>query len=108
METKTLNPDCEIEHLLFHMECNGIKPNSNHGRILPWLEKSGPGDYSVTDIAKAISLSVRQIRLSLNLVSCTINATKLKFKYNILISGKTNTAVARFARPLKRLKLEKR
>ncbi len=108
METKTLNPDCEIEHLLFHMECNGIKPNSNHGRILLWLEKSGPGDYSVTDIAKAISLSVRQIRLSLNLVSCTINATKLKFKYNILISGKTNTAVARFARPLKRLKLEKR
>jgi hypothetical protein len=60
--------------------------------------KKGPGDYSVTDIAGAIGLSVRQARVSINLVCCTINATPLKFKYNILVSGKTNTAVAHFAR----------
>ena len=39
MEIKTLNPDCEIEQLFFHMKVNGIRPNSNHGRILLWLEK---------------------------------------------------------------------
>jgi hypothetical protein len=98
VENKTLNPDCEIEQLFFHMKVNGIKPNSNYGRILLWLEKKGPGDYSVTDIARAIGLSVRQTRLSINLVCCTINATKLKFKYNILVSGKTKTAMAHFAR----------
>jgi hypothetical protein len=98
METKTLNPDCEIEQLFFHMKLNGIRPNSNHGRILLWLEKQGPGDYSVTNIAGAIGLSVRHTRLSINLVCCTINATKLKFKYNILVSGKTNMAMAHFAR----------
>jgi hypothetical protein len=98
METKALNPDCEIEQLLFHMKLNGIRPNSNPGRILLWLEKKGAGEYSITDIAGAIDLSVRQTRLSINLVCCTINATKLKFKYNILISGKTSTAVAHFAR----------
>jgi hypothetical protein len=98
METKTSNPDCEIEQLFFHMKVNGIRPNSNHGRILLWLEKKGPGDYSVTDIAWAIGLSVRQTRLSINLVRCTINATKLKLKYNILVSGKTKTAMAHFAR----------
>jgi hypothetical protein len=95
METKTLNPDCEIEQLFFHMKANGIRPNSSHGRILLWLEKKGPGDYSVTDIAGALGLSVR---LSINLVRCTINATKLKLKYNILVSGKTKTATAHFAR----------
>src|SRR5580698_3323200 len=101
METETINPDCEIEQLLFHMKINGIRPNSNHGRILLWLEKNGPGDYSITNIAAAIGLSVRQTRLSINLVRCTINATKLKLKYNILVSGKTgktNTAMAHFAR----------
>jgi len=101
MDIKTLNPDCEIEQLFFHMKVNGIRPNSNHGRILLWLEKNGPGDYSITNIAAAIGLSVRQTRLSINLVRCTINATKLKLKYNILVSGKTgktNTAMAHFAR----------
>src|SRR6516165_359348 len=92
METKTLNPDCEIEQLFFHMKMNGIRPNSNPGCILLWLEKKGPGDYSVADIARAIGISVRQARLSINLVCCTINASKLKFKYNILIRGKTNRA----------------
>jgi hypothetical protein len=98
METKALNPDCEIEQLLFHMKFNGIRSNSNHGRILLWLEKKGPGEYLIMDIAAAIGLSVRQTRLSVNLVCCTINATQLKRKYNILVSGKTNSAVARFAR----------
>ncbi len=98
METKTLNPDCEIEQLLFRLKFNGIRPNSNHGRILLWLEKNGPGDYPITDIAKAIGLSVRRTRLAVIFVCCTINATKLKFNYYILISGKTNTAVAHFAR----------
>ena len=57
METKTLNPDCEIEQLLFRMKFNGIRSNSNHSRILLWLkEKNGPGDYSITDIATAIGL----------------------------------------------------
>jgi hypothetical protein len=98
METETINPDCEIEQLLFQMKINGIRPNSNHGRILLWLEKNGPGDYSVADIAKAIGLSVRRTRLAIILVCCTINATKMKSKYNILISGKTNTAVAHFMR----------
>ena len=107
MEIKTLNPDCELEQLFFHMKVSGIRPNSNHARILLWLEKKGPGDYSVTDIAGAIGLSVRQTRLSINLVCCTINATKLKFKYNILVSGKTNIAMAHFARVRKGLKLEK-
>ena len=60
METETINPDCEIEQLLFHMKINGIKPNSSPGRILLWLEKRGPGDYSVANIAEAISLSVRR------------------------------------------------
>ena len=107
MEARTLNPDCEIEQLFFHMKFTGIRPNSNHGRILLWLEKKGPGDYSVTDIAEAIGLSVRQTRLIINLVCCTINATSLKFKYNILVSGKTNIAMAHFARVRKGLKLEK-
>jgi hypothetical protein len=98
MEIKTLNPDCELEQLFFHLKVNGISPNGNHGRILLWLEKKGPGDYSVTDIAAAIGRSVRQTRLSINLVRCTINATKLKLKHNILVSGKTKTAMARFAR----------
>jgi hypothetical protein len=98
METESINPDCEIEQLLFHMKINGIRPNSNHGRILLWLEKNGPGDYSVADIAKAIGLSVRRTRLAIILVCCTISATKMKSKYNILISGKTNTAVAHFVR----------
>jgi hypothetical protein len=98
MQTGTLNPDCEIEQLLFHLKINGIMSNSNHGRILLWLEKNGPGDYSITDIAKAIDLSVRRTRLAIIHVCCTINATKMKSKYNILISGKTNTAVAHFAR----------
>jgi hypothetical protein len=80
METQVLNPDCEIEQLLFHMKLSGIKPNSNPGRILLWLEKNGQGDYSATDIAAAIGLSVRQMRLSINLICCTINATKLKFQ----------------------------
>jgi hypothetical protein len=107
METKTLNPDCEIEQLLFHMKFNGIRSNSNHSRILLWLEKNGPGDYSITDIATAIGLSVRQTRLVINLVCCTINATSLKFKYNILVSGKTNIAMVYFARVRRGLKLEK-
>jgi len=98
METETINPDCEIEQLLFHMKISGIKPNSSHGRILLWLEKNGPGDYSVADIAKAICLSARRTRLAIMLVSCTINATKMKSKYNIFISGKTNAAVAHFVR----------
>jgi hypothetical protein len=98
MEIKTLNPDCEIEQLFYNMKVNGIRPNSTHGRILLWLEKKGPGDYSVTDIAEAIGLSVRRTRLSINLVRCTINATKLKLKYNILVSGKTNKVMARFVR----------
>jgi hypothetical protein len=98
METTILNPDCEIEQLLFHMKLNGIRPNSNSGRILLWLENKGPGEYSIMDIASAIGVSVRQTRLSINLVSCAINGTKLKFKYNILISGKSSTAVAHFAR----------
>ena len=98
MEIKMLNPDCEIEELFFHMKVNGIRPNSTPGRILLWLEKKGSGDYSIKDIAEAIGLSVRRTRLSINLVRCTINATKLKFKYNILVSGKTNRAMARFAR----------
>lgn len=54
MQAETINPDCEIEQLLFHMKINGIRPNSNHGRILLWLEKKGSGDYSVTEIAQAI------------------------------------------------------
>src|SRR6516164_958778 len=86
METQTLNPDCEIEQLFFHMKVNGIKPNSTPGRILLWLEKKGPGDYSVTDIAAAIGLSVRHTRLSINLVRCIINGTKLKLKYTILVN----------------------
>jgi len=98
MQNEALNPDCEIEQLLFHMKINGIRPNSTPGRILLWLEKNGPGDYSVADIAKAIGLSVRGTRSAIVLVCCTINATKMKSKYNILISGKTKTAVARFAR----------
>jgi hypothetical protein len=98
METETINPDCEIEQLLFHMKISGIGPTSSHARILLWLEKNGPGDYSVADIANAICLSVRRTRLAIILVSCTINATKMKSKYNILISGKTNTAVAHFVR----------
>jgi hypothetical protein len=98
METQTINPDCEIEQLLFHMKINGIRPNSTPGRILLWLEKSGPGDYSVVDIAKAVSLTVRGTRLAIVLVCCTVNATKMRSKYNILISGKTKTAVAHFAR----------
>jgi hypothetical protein len=98
MQTQTINPDCEIEQLMFHMKINGIRPNSNHGRILLWLEKRGPGDYSVTDIAQSIGLSVRRTRLAIILVCCTINGTKMKLKYNILISGKTNRAMARFAR----------
>jgi hypothetical protein len=98
MQTHTINPDCEIEQLLFHMKINGIRPNSTPGRILLWLEKNGPGDYSVADIAKAIGLSVRRTRLAIVLVCCTINATKMKSKYNILISGKPKAAVAHFAR----------
>jgi hypothetical protein len=62
------------------------------------VREKGPGDYSITDIAAAIGLSVRQTRSSINLVCCTINATQLKLKYNILVSGKTDSAVARFAR----------
>jgi hypothetical protein len=96
MQTETINPDCEIEQLLFMMKLNGIRPNSNHGRILLWLEKRGPGDYSITDIAKAMGLSVKRTRLAIIFICCTISATKLKFKYNILISGKTNAAVANF------------
>jgi hypothetical protein len=65
MQTETINPDCEIEQLLFLMKFNGIRPNSNHGRILLWLEKRGPGDYSITDIAKAMGLSVRRTRLAI-------------------------------------------
>ena len=99
METETLNPDCEIEQLLFYMKSNGIRLNGNHGRILIWLEKNGPGDYSVAHIAKAIGLSVRRTRLAIILVCCTINATRMKSKYNILITGKTNNAVAHFVRP---------
>ena len=98
METETINPDCEIEQLLFHMKINGIKPNSSPGRILLWLEKRGPGDYSVANIAEAISLSVRRTRSAIILVCFTINATKMKAKYNILVSGKTSAAVAHFAR----------
>jgi hypothetical protein len=98
MQTKTINPDCEIEQLLFHMKINGVRPNSTPGGILLWLEKNGPGDYSVADIAKAIGFSVRRTRLAIVLVCCTINATKMKSKYNILIRGKTKTAVAHFAR----------
>jgi hypothetical protein len=99
METETINPDCEIEQLLFTMKSNGIRLNSNHGRILLWLEKNGPGDYSVADIARALGLSVRRTRLAIILVCCTINATRMKSKYNILITGKTNNAVAHFVRP---------
>ena len=98
MQTETINPDCEIEQLLFHMKINGVRPNSTPGRILLWLEKNGPGDYSVADIAKAIGLSVRRTRLAIVLVCCTINATKMKSKYNILVRGKPKTAVAHFAR----------
>jgi hypothetical protein len=98
METETINPDYEMEQLLFHMKISGIRPNSSHGRILLWLEKNGPGDYSVADIAKAIGLSVRRTRLAIILVCCTINSTKMKSKYNILISGKTNAAIAHFVR----------
>jgi hypothetical protein len=98
MQTQRINPDCEIEQLMFHMKINGIRPNTNHGRILLWLEKKGPGDYSVTDIAQAIGLSVRRTRLAIIFVCCSINGTKMKLKYNILISGKTNRAVAHFAR----------
>jgi hypothetical protein len=98
MQTETINPDCEIEQLLFHMKISGVRPNSTPGRILLWLEKKGPGDYSVADIAKAIGLSVSRTRLAIVLVCCTINATKMKSKYNILISGKPKTAVAHFAR----------
>jgi hypothetical protein len=64
MDNKTINPDCEIEQLLFHMKLSGIKPGSTHGRILLWLEKRGPGDYSVRDIAVALGLSVRQTQIS--------------------------------------------
>ena len=98
MEIQTINPDCEIEQLMFHMASSGIRLNSAPGRILLWLEKNGPGDYSVADIAKAIGLSVRRTRLAIVLVCCTINATKMKSKYNILISGKPKAAVAHFAR----------
>ena len=98
MQIETINPDCEIEQLLFHMKINGIRPNSNHGRILLWLEKKGSGDYSVAEIAQAIGVSVRQTRLAIKLVGCTINATEMKNKYNILVSGKTDSAVAHFAR----------
>jgi hypothetical protein len=98
MQPESINPDCEIEQLLFHIKINEIRPNSNHGRILLWLEKKGPGDYSVTDIARAIGLSVRRTRLALALVCCTISGTKMKLKYNILVSGKTSEAVAHFAR----------
>jgi hypothetical protein len=98
MQIETINPDCEIEQLLFHMKIGGVRPNSTPGRILLWLEKNGPGDYSVVDIAMAIGLSVRRTRLAIALVCCTINATKLKSKYNILITGKPKTAVAHFAR----------
>ena len=98
MQTETINPDCEIEQLLFHMRISGVRSNSTPGRILLWLEKSGPGDYSVVDIAKAVSLTVRGTRLAIVLVCCTVNATKMRSKYNILISGKTKTAVAHFAR----------
>jgi hypothetical protein len=83
------------------MKFNRIRPNSNHGRILLWVEKRGPGDYSITDIAEAMGLSFRRTRLAIIFVCCTISATKLKFKYNILISGKTNAAVAHFAANLK-------
>jgi hypothetical protein len=99
METETINPDCEIEQLLFTMKSNGIRLNSNHARILLWLEKNGPGDYSVADIARALGLSVRRTRLAIILVCCAINATRMKSKYNILITGKTNNAVAHFVRP---------
>lgn len=98
MQTELINPDCEIEQLLFHMKINGIRPNSNHGRILLWLEKKGSGDYSITEIAEAIGLSVRRTRLAIKLVCCTINATKMKRKYDILVSGKSGSAVAHFAR----------
>jgi hypothetical protein len=98
METQTINPDCEIEQLLFNMKINGIRPNSTPGRILLWLEKSGPGDYSVVDIAKAVGLTIRGTHLAIVLVCCTIKATKMRVKYNILIRGKTKTAVAHFAR----------
>jgi hypothetical protein len=97
MQTET-NPDCEIEQLLFHMKINDIRPKSTPGRVLLWLEKNGPGDYSIADIAQAIGLSVRRTRLAIALVCCTINATKMKSKYNILIHGKPKTAVAHFAR----------
>lgn len=98
MQTELINPDCEIEQLLFHMKINGIRPNSNHGRILLCLEKKGSGDYSVVEIAQAIGLSIRRTRLVIVLVCCTINATKMKYKYNILISDKTKKAVVHFAR----------
>jgi hypothetical protein len=69
------------------MDFRALPPQRRQGR----LEKKGPGDYSFTDIAGAVGLSVRHTRLSINLVCCTINTTKLKFKYNSLVSGKTNT-----------------
>jgi len=102
MQSETINPDCEIEQLLFHMKISGIRPISNHGLILLWLEKKGSGDYSVREIAQAIGLSVRRTSLAIKLVCCTINATKMKNKYNILVSGKTDSAV------LKGPKLDKR
>jgi hypothetical protein len=98
MQTEAINPDCEIEQLLFQMKINDIRPKSAPGRVLLWLEKKGPGDYSVADIAQAIGLSVRRTRLAITLVCCTVNATKMKSKYNILIRGKPKTAVAHFAR----------
>lgn len=98
MHAETVNPDCEIEQLLFHFKINGIRSDSNHGRILLWLEKNGPGEYSIADIAKAIDLSVRRTRLAIIYVCCTISATKMKLKYNIWITGRANSAVAHFAR----------
>ena len=98
MQIETINPDCEIEQLLFHMKIYGVHPNSSHGRILLWLEKKGSGDYSIAEIAHAIGFSVRRTRLAIKLVCCTISATKMKNKYNILVSGKTGGAVAHFAR----------
>ena len=98
MQIETINPDCEIEQLVFHMKLTGIHPNSNHGKILLWLEKKGSGDYTVAEIAQAIGFSVRRTRLAIKLVCCTISATKMKNKYNILVSGKMGGTVAHFAR----------
>jgi hypothetical protein len=96
MEALSLNPDCEIEQLFYHIARSGINPNSNRGKIMLWFAKRGAGDYNIVEVATGINLSVKSTRLNIVLITCTINATELKLKYALGISGKGNTAMCHY------------